>query len=77
MYVCMYVCVYVCVYVCTYVPYICMRILLSHHMTITCINYIVANWGIPLAAISDMKNRGPEIISPKMTGGKTDIIMKI
>jgi hypothetical protein len=26
----------------------------------------VANWGIPLAAISDMK-RDPDIISPKMT----------
>ncbi|XP_072178963.1 mitochondrial pyruvate carrier 1-like [Diadema setosum] len=26
----------------------------------------VANWGIPLAALSDMK-RDPEIISPRMT----------
>ena len=28
----------------------------------------VANWGIPLAAIADMK-KDPEIISPKMTVG--------
>ncbi len=29
----------------------------------------VANWGIPLAAIADMK-KDPEIISPKMTVGE-------
>lgn len=29
----------------------------------------VANWGLPLAAIADMK-KDPEIISPKMTTGK-------
>lgn len=28
----------------------------------------VANWGLPLAAIADMK-KDPEIISPKMTVG--------
>ena len=30
---------------------------------------LVANWGLPLAAIQDMK-KDAEIISPKMTGGK-------
>lgn len=30
----------------------------------------VANWGIPLAAIADMK-KDPEIISPKMTIGES------
>lgn len=34
----------------------------------------VANWGIPLAAIADMK-KDPEIISPKMTIGElTDLL---
>lgn len=28
----------------------------------------VANWGLPLAALADMK-KDPEIISPKMTTG--------
>jgi len=28
----------------------------------------VANWGLPLAALADMK-KDPEIISPKMTAG--------
>ncbi len=30
--------------------------------------FTVANWGIPLAAMADMK-RSPEIISPRMTAG--------
>lgn len=29
----------------------------------------MANWGLPLAAIADLK-KDPEIISPKMTVGK-------
>lgn len=29
----------------------------------------IANWGLPLAALGDMK-KDPEIISPKMTVGK-------
>lgn len=29
----------------------------------------MANWGLPLAALADMK-KDPEIISPKMTTGK-------
>lgn len=29
---------------------------------------IVANWGLPLAAMQDMK-KDPQIISPKMTTG--------
>ena len=32
------------------------------------INILVANWGIPLAAIADMK-KDPEYISGKMTTG--------
>jgi hypothetical protein len=31
--------------------------------------FLVANWGIPLAAIADMK-KDPEYISGKMTTGK-------
>jgi hypothetical protein len=30
--------------------------------------FLVANWGLPLAAIADLK-KDPEIISPKMTVG--------
>jgi hypothetical protein len=30
---------------------------------------VVANWGLPLAAIADLK-KDPDIISPKMTVGK-------
>lgn len=29
----------------------------------------VANWGIPIAAIADISNKPPEIISGKMTFG--------
>jgi len=32
----------------------------------------VANWGLPLAALADLK-KDPEIISPKMTVGKDKI----
>lgn len=39
-----------------------------------CIDFIlVANWGLPLAAMSDMK-RDPEFISGKMTTGKADFV---
>lgn len=34
----------------------------------------VANWGLPIAAISDMK-KSPEIISGRMTFGKTRILI--
>jgi len=34
------------------------------------ISSVVANWGIPLAAIGDAYYRGPEIISGRMTVGK-------
>ena len=37
---------------------------------ITYPHYIVANWGIPLAAIGDAYYRGPEIISGRMTVGE-------
>jgi len=30
----------------------------------------IANWGIPIAALSDI-NKDPEFISGKMTGGNT------
>jgi hypothetical protein len=30
--------------------------------------FLVANWGLPLAALADLK-KDPEIISPKMTVG--------
>jgi hypothetical protein len=36
------------------------------------IYFLVANWGLPLAAIADLK-KDPEIISPKMTVGKIEI----
>ena len=35
---------------------------------------LVANWGLPLAAIGDTK-KSPEIISPKMTSGKYSMNM--
>ena len=38
------------------------------------LSVIVANWGIPLAAIADFK-KNPEMISPKMTVGK--IVVRI
>ncbi len=31
--------------------------------------FVVANWGLPLAALADLK-KDPDIISPKMTVGK-------
>jgi hypothetical protein len=37
---------------------------------------LVANWGLPLAAIADLK-KDPEIISPKMTVGKERFIYNL
>ncbi len=33
--------------------------------------FLVANWGLPLAAIADLK-KDPDIISPKMTVGRNN-----
>ena len=40
-----------------------------------CFFFSVANWGIPLAALADMK-KDPDMISPRMTFGKKSCIRK-
>ena len=37
------------------------------------ISLSVANWGIPIAAITDIVNKGPDVISGKMTAGQFSI----
>ena len=45
-------------------------ILASTYLASTC---LVANWGIPLAALADMQ-RDPDIISPRMTAGMYGVV---
>ena len=49
----------------------------STHYEQICVFYfiVVANWGLPLAAMSDMK-RDPEYISGKMTTGEDGHVIR-